>query len=447
MGPSAKTLIDLARSLLARSLPLRSRLVGLSASVILAVGCVNLTPPWAARTDGADDGMPVSSGVGGVGGVSEGSPVGGAAGFIDSVWPGLDGGGATQPGAGGSGGSGGVGAPLPGAGGRDASSVFGSGGATPDANATAMGGAAGWLSAAGLGGFVIISDDGGSGGVTGSSNEAPDGAWPSDGRVGEPTVDAGLDIGDGAAGTEAATLLDGGPAPASDLAADLPSPIPTSGLIAYYPCDSVAAGTLADESGAGNDATLTGDSRFVQGQVGRALLLTAQNDGDAGHTGTYLTLPAGLLAGATGMTFAAWFNAAGTGGFQRVFDFGTSSTVSSMYFTPANGNGVPQFTIRQVADGPDLKQTVLGPELETGVWHFVVATLDAAAMRLYLDGVEVASTTTVKLTTLDLGAMPNNWIGRSEFPADPYFDGTIDEIRVYDRALSADEAAALFAAR
>jgi hypothetical protein len=218
-------------------------------------------------------------------------------------------------------------------------------------------------------------------------------------------------------------------------------------LVAYYPCENAVAGALADESGAGNDATLGGDTRFIAGHAGSALVLTAKNDGDAGHSGAYATLPAGILAGATGMTVAAWFNVTSTAGFQRVFDFGTSSSVSSMYFTPANGSGVPQFTIRQATDGADIKQTLLGPELETKVWHFVVAVLDASAMRLFLDGVEVASTSAVKLTTLDLGAMPNNWIGRSEFPADPYFDGMIDEVRVYDRALSADEAAALFVAR
>jgi hypothetical protein len=119
-----------------------------------------------------------------------------------------------------------------------------------------------------------------------------------------------------------------------------------------------------------------------------------------------------------------------------------------MYFTPSNGSGVAQFTIRQTNDGgSDIKQTLLGPAVTTNVWHHVVAVLDASAMRLYFDGIEAASTTSVKLTTLDLGAMPNEWIGRSEFSSDPYFDGMIDEFRVYDRALSADEVAALFAVR
>jgi hypothetical protein len=40
--------------------------------------------------------------------------------------------------------------------------------------------------------------------------------------------------------------------------------------------------------------------------------------------------------------------------------------------------------------------------------------------------------------------MPNDWIGRSEFvPPDPYFDGTIDEFRVYTRALTSAEIAIL----
>jgi hypothetical protein len=51
------------------------------------------------------------------------------------------------------------------------------------------------------------------------------------------------------------------------------------------------------------------------------------------------------------------------------------------------------------------------------------------------------------LKPADLGDMPNDWIGHSEFSYDPYFDGTIDEFRVYNRGLTSSEIAALFAAQ
>jgi len=83
-------------------------------------------------------------------------------------------------------------------------------------------------------------------------------------------------------------------------------------------------------------------------------------------------------------------------------------------------------------------------------WHHVAVVLDSAGGHLYVDGVSVESSTARTAMTLrpaELGAMTNNWIGRSEFSNDPYFDGAIDEFRVYNRGLAASEITAIFAAR
>jgi hypothetical protein len=58
---------------------------------------------------------------------------------------------------------------------------------------------------------------------------------------------------------------------------------------------------------------------------------------------------------------------------------------------------------------------------------------------LYVDGAEVGSNANLTLRPADLGVTPNNYLGRSQFDEDPYFDGAIDEFRVYSRALSATE--------
>ena len=49
-------------------------------------------------------------------------------------------------------------------------------------------------------------------------------------------------------------------------------------------------------------------------------------------------------------------------------------------------------------------------------------------------------------TITDFGATSNNWFGRSEF-TDPYFNGSLDDFRVYRRALSQEEVVALMALR
>jgi hypothetical protein len=69
----------------------------------------------------------------------------------------------------------------------------------------------------------------------------------------------------------------------------------------------------------------------------------------------------------------------------------------------------------------------------------VAVVLGPAGGFLYVNGTQVASNPAMTLRPADLGNPPNLYIGRSQFPADPYFDGRIDSFRIHDRALSADE--------
>ncbi len=45
-----------------------------------------------------------------------------------------------------------------------------------------------------------------------------------------------------------------------------------------------------------------------------------------------------------------------------------------------------------------------------------------------------------------LESTSQNWIGRSQFAADPYFNGSIDEFRIYRNALGAEQITALISA-
>jgi hypothetical protein len=47
------------------------------------------------------------------------------------------------------------------------------------------------------------------------------------------------------------------------------------------------------------------------------------------------------------------------------------------------------------------------------------------------------------LSPFRLGSTSQNWIGRSQFASDPYFNGLVDEFRIYRGALSAAQIAAL----
>ena len=84
--------------------------------------------------------------------------------------------------------------------------------------------------------------------------------------------------------------------------------------------------------------------------------------------------------------------------------------------------------------------------LSVGVWHHLAVTLAAGSPytgTLYIDKMVAGTNTAMTLRPSTLGNTPNNWIGRSQFAVDPMFDGLIDDFRIYSRALSATEIAAL----
>ena len=70
---------------------------------------------------------------------------------------------------------------------------------------------------------------------------------------------------------------------------------------------------------------------------------------------------------------------------------------------------------------------------------------------MYIDGIAVATNTAMTLHASDIGATTNNWLGRSQFggasSGDPLFNGSLDDFRVYKRALSQKEISDLFAIR
>jgi len=114
-----------------------------------------------------------------------------------------------------------------------------------------------------------------------------------------------------------------------------------------------------------------------------------------------------------------------------------------MNLTPRNNHGDLRFSI--TVDGYSKEESLNSAELSTGAWkHVAVVLVESSALGwLYVNGVEVDEQAT-ELQPDDLGAIDYAYLGRSQFSGDPYFDGKLDELRVYNRALSATEIADLY---
>jgi hypothetical protein len=74
----------------------------------------------------------------------------------------------------------------------------------------------------------------------------------------------------------------------------------------------------------------------------------------------------------------------------------------------------------------------------------VAIVLNAGLGSLYINGVLAIASSSVTLRPADLGTIDYAFIGKCQFSVNPYFDGQIDDFRVYNRALSASEAQALY---
>jgi hypothetical protein len=142
----------------------------------------------------------------------------------------------------------------------------------------------------------------------------------------------------------------------------------------------------------------------------------------------YLNLPAGV-SGA--QTISSWVNWSGSGKWERIFDFGLNAN-QFFYLTPADGNNLPQVSIT-----PDL--SVYNQVLESPVpfpanqWNHVAVVMSGREGILYLNGQAVAVNNSVNLLPSDIGATNCNF-GKSQFPADPYFNGRISDARLNSSA-------------
>ncbi|HHY85420.1 MAG TPA: hypothetical protein GYA07_07775 [Verrucomicrobia bacterium] len=197
---------------------------------------------------------------------------------------------------------------------------------------------------------------------------------------------------------------------------------PQPSLIARYPFDGTP------NAAAGNAHGIpTGSPIYTAGQFGQAILLDGTDD--------YVTLPAGV-ADSENITIATWVYWNGGSQWQRIFDFG-NNTAQNLFLTPRSGDNTLRFAIKNGGS----EQRLDAAQLPTGQWVHVAVTIDGNAGRLYVNGVNVATSLGITINPSDFKPL-FNYIGKSQWP-DPLFNGRIDEFHIFDYALTAAQIAAL----
>ena len=206
----------------------------------------------------------------------------------------------------------------------------------------------------------------------------------------------------------------------------------TNGLTAYYLFNGNANDTVGTNNGAVYGAALTAD-RF--GREASAYSF-------AGNPFSFISIPsdAGLPTGAEARTISLWVNPASIDYGARLLSQGAwlSSEASDIAFGgPAPGNTQLGFLSQRLNSygGP-------GSVLATGAWSHVAITYASLQMVFYVNGQQVAVQTN-SLNTQGAGA----WRIGGELPDRPsagYYNGLLDDLRVYNRGLSGSEVLELY---
>jgi hypothetical protein len=204
-----------------------------------------------------------------------------------------------------------------------------------------------------------------------------------------------------------------------------------------------ASGVTATDSIAGADGSIVGGALAVQAAGALAL------SGDVGsgyYNEAYVNLPANVWTGLTSATFESWFiwkgaGSVGASAWQRLFDFGTQANGVGrkyLYVTPEAKGGVrAAFSLN--GNGADEVSVVSPQPAALAVLQHVAVVIDQAAstLTLYLNG-SAQGTTRLPGTLADI-APANLWLGRSNFPNDPAFFGSLLEFRIYGTALTSKQ--------
>jgi hypothetical protein len=207
-------------------------------------------------------------------------------------------------------------------------------------------------------------------------------------------------------------------------------PIGDPNLMGWWKFDEGAGTKALDWSGHGNHATLVGGPTWIAGYDGDGLKLDGADD--------YIVLPIGqVISSMSSATFTTWVNFSNAGGaWQRIFDFG-NGTGTYIFLCPRTGTTGP-LRLAITTSGGGGESLIDSPNTLPSGWHHVAAVIKTGNMQIYLDGTMIASGSTA-LVPSDLGQTGSNWLGRSQYAADAYLNGSLDDFRIYDYALSAEE--------
>ena len=220
-------------------------------------------------------------------------------------------------------------------------------------------------------------------------------------------------------------------------------------LLARLKLDETSGTSAADSTGNGWTGTLVNTPTWTTGTLGNAVNLVKTSS-------QYLSLSSGVASTLSDFSISAWVYQNTASNSARIFDFGTGTGMYGgtdpwnnqiwlseryMYLAPQNGSGKLRFAMTRST--PVGEETVDGASaLPVGQWTHVIVTKSGSTATLYVNGQLVGQNPSMPMSPYQLPPTPLNYIGKSQWN-DPYFDGKIDDFRIYRGALTTADAQTL----
>lgn len=219
-------------------------------------------------------------------------------------------------------------------------------------------------------------------------------------------------------------LLFAAPAVAAEIAGTSASPVT---LTHRYSFDTAANDSIGTSHG-----TLQGAAKISDGHVHLN-----------GTRGTYVNLPGGLIAGYPSVTFEFWASLGTNRNWVRVFDQGSTNGNNGqydLYFCPHSGARDFRLTVMDPQPSERIVKIPGNLDFQTNLHVACVLDPRSGFMGVYTNGALAASRNDLK--SLDSVHTNVFFLGRSLFASDAPLNGSIDEFRIYNGALSASSIAA-----
>lgn len=226
------------------------------------------------------------------------------------------------------------------------------------------------------------------------------------------TFSAQLTVSDGTSSTSASILT-------------ITTTVPVStGPVAAYGFEEGSGSTVTDSSGNGNSGIISSATWTNGGKYGYALVFNGSNAIITINNSASLNLNSAL-------TLEAWVNPSALGSWKNLLYKPQGSTgLSYVLQGSSSTTKVPSLALSMCSSN------LMAPSpLTVGTWSHVAATYDGTTMTFYVNGSPVASRPQTGAIVTSTNALT---IGGNAF-ASEYWNGIIDEVRIYNRALSATE--------